>query len=273
MKSRFESVAHKITDWLITQCDNAGLNGFVIGVSGGIDSAVVSTLCAMTDKPTIVVNMPIRQEASQFEMASNHIKWLMKTFKHVQDSLINLTNVFNNFEVIFPEDKRDSLSMANSRSRLRMTTLYAIANFEKKLVVGTGNKVEDMGVGFFTKYGDGGVDISPIGDLMKSEVRELGRAIGVNEEIIQAAPTDGLWDDGRTDEDQLGMTYDEMEWAMNFMEMSEYSDNGIMTLLHIKKMIISLDQKKIDILQKYVKLNKANQHKTQPIPICKIPKS
>ena len=251
-----EIISH-IVGWLKNYCDSSGMNGFVIGISGGIDSALTSTLCAMTGKRTLVLTLPIRQHEPEQARADEHIKWLMTKFKDVSHSRTDLTPAFETIEKTFPKEIRDFLSMANSRARLRMLTLYAYAGHHKLLVAGTGNKVEDLGVGFFTKYGDGGVDLSPIADLLKSEVRSLAKELGIVESILVAAPTDGLWPDKRTDEDQLGASYDELEWAMNFQ-------------LSGKKEKDLSDRQKY-VLDLFLKLNKMNQHKMKPIPVCIIP--
>jgi len=216
----------------------------VIGISGGVDSSVSSTLSAMTGLKTIVLSMPIKQESSQHDLSLKHQEWLLKKFKNVEAHTINLDKLFELFETTL--SKFDSnLGMANSRARLRMTTLYQVAAANKGIVVGTGNKVEDFGVGFYTKYGDGGVDISPIADCKKTEVWEMGRELNILKEIIDATPTDGLWEDGRTDEGQLGLKYSELEEAMN----NPNSPNR----------------------EKYEKIRKLNLHKMEPIPVCKIP--
>ena len=216
----------------------------VIGISGGIDSSVSSTLSAMTGIKTIVLSMPIKQKSSQHDLSLKHLEWLVKNFNNVEAQTINLDKLFETFENTL--SKFDSeLGLANSRARLRMTTLYQVAAANKGIVVGTGNKVEDFGVGFYTKYGDGGVDISPIADCSKTEVWEMGKELNILKEIIEAAPTDGLWDDGRTDEGQLGLKYEELEEAM--------------------KNINSINR------EKYEKIRKTNLHKMQPIPVCKIP--
>jgi NAD+ synthase len=238
----------RITNWLNEYIENAGLETFVIGVSGGIDSALTSTLAARTGKRTIVLSMPIHQGSDQLERAHNHIDWLKENFSNVESIEIDLTETFEQFKSLF--DKEDFLALANSRSRLRMVTLYQIATMNRGLVVGTGNKVEDFGVGFYTKYGDGGVDISPIADLMKSEVRELAKELGINDEIIVAPPTDGLWGDDRTDEDQIGASYEELEWAMLY-------DGGDVT-----------DRQK-EVLEIYNRFNTQNKHKMVEIPVFK----
>ena len=241
----------KISNWLDEYITSNNLKSFVIGVSGGIDSAVTSTLCAMTGKPTIVLNMPIHQSELQLNRANNHLKWLKSKYPNIRVLEFDLTQLFETFKLLFTEE--DNLALANTRSRLRMVTLYQVATMNKGIVVGTGNKVEDFGVGFYTKYGDGGVDISPIADLMKSEVRELAKNMGINSEIIEAAPTDGLWGDNRTDEDQIGATYDELEWAMTYEGKAE-----------------DLLGKQKEIYYIYQKFHKMNKHKMLPIPIFKV---
>jgi NAD+ synthase len=252
-----KEVIDHIVNWLKDYSDRSGTHGFVIGVSGGIDSALTSTLCAMTGKKVIVLNMPIRQFKKEFDLSSEHIKWLEAKFRNVESYVIELTRAFDTFELSVPEEVRDFLSMANSRARLRMTTLYAFACHHKFLVAGTGNKIEDFGVGFFTKYGDGGVDLSPIADLVKSEVYSLAKELGVPQNILWTRPTDGLFADGRTDEDQLGASYDELEWAMNVAEKNLSEEN--------------LNERQRTVLAIFKKLNRANQHKMQPIPVCRIP--
>jgi NAD+ synthase len=216
----------------------------IIGISGGIDSSVSSTLSAMSGIKTIVLSMPIKQKSSQHDLSLKHQEWLVKNFDNVEAHTLNLDKLFETFEGTLSNFDSD-LGMANSRARIRMTTLYQVAAANKGIVVGTGNKVEDFGVGFYTKYGDGGVDISPIADCNKSEVWEIGKSINILKEIIDAAPTDGLWDDGRTDEGQLGLKYEELEEAMNNVN--------------------SINRKK------YEKIRKMNLHKMEPIPVCKIP--
>ena len=216
----------------------------VIGISGGIDSSVSSTLSAMTGLRTIVLSMPIKQKSNQHDLSQKHLEWLKTNFKNVEGYTIKLDNLFNEFQSSLSNFDNEH-GMANSRARLRMTTLYQVAAANKGIVVGTGNKVEDFGVGFYTKYGDGGVDISPIADCNKTEVWELGKELKILDEIIEAPPTDGLWDDGRTDEGQLGLSYRELEEAM----INENSTNR----------------------DKYLKIRKINLHKMEPIPVCKIP--
>ena len=245
---------NKISKWLKEYSESNGNMSFVVGVSGGVDSALTSVLCAETGIQTLLVSMPIHQHSSQLDRAHNHMDWLEKTYVNVRVVEKNLTEVFEVFKSQFPNEQSD-LSLANSRARLRMTTLYQLASVNNALVVGTGNKVEDFGVGFFTKYGDGGVDISPIADLMKSEVREMAFSLGVSEEIVEAAPTDGLWGDDRTDEDQLGATYDELEWAMDYLSTLDYKGHK------------ELNKRELEVLKIYKDFNGRNQHKMIPIPV------
>lgn len=253
-----EKVADHIVDWLTRTLEASGLNGFVVGVSGGIDSAVTSTLCARTGKKVIALNMPIHQAPDQVSRSSAHIAWLEKTYANVTGAEVDLTPMFQAYQQGLPGEVQDPLTMANTRSRLRMVTLYAFASHHRLLVAGTGNKVEDFGVGFYTKYGDGGVDISPIADLLKSEVYQLGKFLGVSREIIEAAPTDGLWEDNRTDEGQIGATYAELEWAMAFEADDALTEED-------------LDDRQKEVLAIYRQFNGANRHKMEPIPVCLIP--
>jgi NAD+ synthase len=235
-----------ISNWIknYTEMMPSKAQSLIIGISGGIDSSVSSTLSAMTGLKTIVLSMPIKQKLSQHDLSLKHQEWLVKNFNNVEAQTINLDRLFETFENTL--SKFDSeLGLANSRARLRMTTLYQIAAANQGIVVGTGNKVEDFGVGFYTKYGDGGVDISPIADCNKTEVWEMGKELNILKEIIEAAPTDGLWDDGRTDEGQLGLKYEELEEAMNNIN--------------------SVNR------EKYEKIRQMNLHKMLPIPVCKIP--
>jgi NAD+ synthase len=232
----------KISNWIDEYLKESNQKSLIIGVSGGIDSAVVSTLCAMTGKPTIVVSMPIRQQATQHDLSLTHCWFLKGRYPNVTHINKDLTSIFEQFEDTF-EAENDDLAFANTRARLRMTALYQIAQFNKGLVVGTGNKVEDFGVGFFTKYGDGGVDISPIADCMKSEVWDMGKELEINQSIIDAEPTDGLWDDARVDADQLGMTYAELEDAM-------------------------LGKGSKQLIDRFMTLKYLNSHKMIPIPVC-----
>lgn len=255
-----DKVTEHIVSWLKTYIENAGLDGFVVGVSGGIDSGVTSTLCAMTGYPTLCLEMPIHQAASQVTRAEEHIAQLKERFDNVTSHRVDLTPVFEGFKDQTPPVEDDSLldlSLANTRARLRMTTLYYFAGLKRYLVAGTGNKVEDFGVGFYTKYGDGGVDLSPIADLMKSEVYAVGAHIGVPQAIMKAAPTDGLFGDSRTDEDQIGASYDELEWAMAMQEQSKEPSD--------------FEGRKAEVYRIYLRLNRINQHKMQPIPVCEIP--
>jgi len=240
----------RISNWLNDYLTENKLDTFVIGISGGIDSALTSTLCAQTGHKIIAVLMPILQNPNETSRGLNHCNWLKEKYNNVNIIKIDLTNSFNSLINIIPSEFHNKLSLANTRARLRMTTLYAISGGCKGIVVGTGNKIEDFGVGFFTKYGDGAVDISPIADLMKSEVYELSEKLGVSSEILNAKPTDGLWDDGRTDEDQLGVSYDELEWAMNYID-GEITD------------------KEEEILRIYHKHRDLNLHKMKNIPIFK----
>jgi NAD+ synthase len=236
-----------IKDWILNYVNSMPkkAKSLVIGISGGIDSSVSSTLCAMTGMKTIVLTMPIKQKINQHDLSLKHQKWLTDNFSNVESYTLPLDELFNSFKSTLSKFDNDH-GMANSRARLRMTTLYQVASANNGIVVGTGNKVEDFGVGFYTKYGDGGVDISPIADCNKSEVWELGKELKILKEIIDAPPTDGLWDDGRTDEGQLGLSYQELEEAMN----NENSLNR----------------------EKYLKIRTENLHKMESIPVCKIPK-
>ena len=255
-----EKVIDHIVSWLRDYATNAGMNGFVVGISGGIDSAVTSSLCAKTGLTTLCVEMPIHQAQSQVNRAQEHIAQLKSRFENVKNEVVDLTPVFEQFKKQAPDtegEKNLELSLANTRARLRMTTLYYFAGLHKYLVAGTGNKVEDFGVGFFTKYGDGGVDLSPIADLLKSEVYELGRNLAVPASILAAAPTDGLFGDSRTDEDQIGASYDELEWAMKMQDEGR-SPNAF-------------EGRKREAFEIYLRFFNANQHKMKPIPVCEIP--
>ncbi|TNE56081.1 MAG: NAD(+) synthase [Bacteroidetes bacterium] len=251
-----EKINQHIVAWLNTYCENAGLLGFVVGISGGIDSALTSTLCAQTGKKVILLNMPIRQTKAEYSRAQEHIEDLCQRFPNVKGMEINLSDAFSSLEHLFPEETvEDNLAMANSRARLRMLTLYAVGQSNKLLVAGTGNKVEDFGIGFFTKYGDGGVDLSPIADLNKTQVFAMAKYLGVVDVIQQAKPTDGLWEDGRSDEDQIGASYPELEWAMEFK-----GDESTLT------------DRQAEVLTLYRRLNRINRHKIEPIPVCEIPR-
>lgn len=249
-----------IVEWLKTYAINANLNGFVIGVSGGVDSAVTSTLCAMTGLDVMCLEMPIHQAESHVSRAQEHIEQLKKRFPNLQSTRIDLTPVFESFKSDINLEGSAStvdMALANSRARLRMTTLYYYAGLLGKLVAGTGNKVEDFGVGFYTKYGDGGVDLSPIADLLKSEVYDLGKVLQVPQSILTAAPSDGLFGDARSDEDQIGASYPELEWAMNAVE------NG--------KTVHDFQGRERTVLEIYLRYNAANTHKMKPVPVCEIP--
>ncbi len=255
-------VVKHIVSWLKSYAENANVNGFVVGISGGIDSAVTSTLCAETGLPTLCVELPIHQAKSQVNRANEHIKQLRKRFENVSEVEVNLTSTFEDFKTVIPQvtsSEKVALALANTRARLRMTTLYYFAGLNGLLVAGTGNKVEDFGVGFFTKYGDGGVDLSPIADLVKSEVYELAKILDVPQSIQQAQPTDGLFGDSRTDEDQIGASYDELEWAMKMQ------NDG--------KKTTDFSGREQEVFKIYERLNRINQHKMIPIPICKIPEN
>ena len=236
-----------ITQWIKNYALNSSDQQFnlIVGVSGGIDSALVSTLCAETDILTPVGSMTIKQNTEQHELSLGHIKWLKSKYTNITSHVIELDEVFKNFKQIM-KNYDSELAFANSRSRLRMVTLYQIAQSNNGLVVGTGNKVEDFGIGFYTKYGDGGVDISPIADCTKTQVWEMGKKLGINNEIVEAKPTDGLWDDARNDEDQIGLSYPQIEEAMNSNTSEFY--------------------------EKYLQIRKPNIHKMKSIPVCILPK-
>ena len=254
-------VVDYIVKWLKDYAENSKMNGFVIGVSGGIDSAVSSMLCAKTGFPVICVEMPIHQAENQVTRAKQHIENLKKRFPNVRSTFFDLTNVFDTFknqDVWNNDNPQLNLSLANTRARLRMTTLYYFAGLNNHLVAGTGNKVEDFGIGFYTKYGDGGVDLSPIADLMKSQVYTIGKFLEVPKSILTAAPTDGLFGDHRTDEDQIGASYDELEWAMKMNDLEKSSED--------------FEGREKIVFDLFLKLNNTNKHKMIPIPICKIPK-
>jgi len=254
-----KDIAKYISSWLLEYGKKSNTNGFVVGVSGGIDSAVTSTLAAETGKEVLVVEMPIHQDATQVTRAQDHIAFLLEKYPNVKSERVDLTDMYETFRKSIPDTTlaSEELALVNTRARIRMTTLFYFAGLHNYLVAGTGNKVEDFGIGFFTKYGDGGVDLSPIADLMKSEVFSLGKELGVIESILTAAPTDGLWGDDKTDEDQIGASYDELEWAMEF-DKSEL-DEG------------ELSKRQLEVLSIFRRMNRANQHKMNPIPVCEIP--
>lgn len=255
-----EKIVNHIVDWLKSYATNAKVNGFVVGISGGIDSAVTSTLCAMTGMDVLCIEMPIHQAESHVSRAQEHILQLKKRFNNVRDTRADLTPVFEEFKTEVNLDGEQAIvdmALANTRARLRMTTLYYYAGLQKLLVAGTGNKVEDFGVGFYTKYGDGGVDLSPIADLLKSEVYHIGEFVQVPESIMKAAPSDGLFGDARSDEDQIGASYPELEWAMKM------DDEG--------KTANDFTGREQEVFTIYKRFNNANKHKMIPIPICEVP--
>jgi len=234
-----------IKNWIIDYCKSMPKepDSLIIGISGGVDSSVTSTICALTGKKTIVLSMPIKQIKEQHNLSLKHQEWLKNKFKNVESYLVDLDNVFKSFKISLAKFNNEH-GFANSRARLRMATLYQAATSNNGIVVGTGNKVEDFGVGFYTKYGDGGVDISPIADCTKSQIWEMGKNLGILEEIVKAQPTDGLWDDGRTDVGQLGMSYQDLEKTMSDPNSKGY--------------------------KKYLEIRKRNLHKMKPIPVCKM---
>lgn len=265
----YHGVQKHIVNWLSDYVKNTGVNGFVVGISGGIDSALTSTLCALTGFKTVLVEMPIHQAADQVSRGKEHIDFLTGKYENCSSMVMDLTPTYDNFLAELSEkaeinksEEIKNLTLGNTRARLRMTTLYAVAGIEGLLVAGTGNKVEDFGVGFYTKYGDGGVDISPIADLYKTQVFAMAKELGVNQNILQAPPTDGLWDDGRTDEDQIGATYAELEMAMELQK--KYGNE-------VPQSAFSNEREK-EVWKIYLGRWKANQHKMNPIPVCEIPK-
>jgi NAD+ synthase len=272
MNMNYAAASRHIIDWLSKYSAKSGTQGFVVGISGGIDSALTSTLCAHTGKPVMVLEMPIHQAASQVSRAQQHIAWLKQHFPLVREARVDLTPSYDLFVKAMHETSSDEhlqqLTAANTRARLRMTTLYYYAGIHRMLVAGTGNKIEDFGVGFYTKYGDGGVDLSPIADLTKTEVYAMARHLGVVDSILNAAPTDGLWGDDRTDEDQIGASYPELEWAMDFCERNRAMDDSPQELIQKDA---SLTSRQLEVLAIYRRMHKANRHKMDPIPVCLIP--
>jgi len=249
-------IKDEIVSWIKNYADNSGLNCLVVGVSGGIDSAVVSTLCSLTGLKTVVINMPINSKDENTNLSNLQCNWLTNNFSNVEKRYIELSDVYNLFKNQMAVQQFDNkLADANCKSRLRMVTLYYIAGSNSALVVGTGNKVEDFGVGFYTKYGDGGVDISPIADLTKTQVRNLAAHLGIPNEIIEAPPTDGLWEDSRTDEEQIGASYEELEWAMEYLASEKDVD---------------LSAREQEVLEIYNKFHNSNKHKMEPIPVFKL---
>ncbi|MHA7842636.1 MAG: NAD(+) synthase [Winogradskyella sp.] len=257
-----EKVVNHIVHWLKDYAKSAKVNGFVVGISGGIDSAVTSSLCAKTGLDLLCIEMPIHQAASHVTRAQEHIAQLKKRFPNVSDARVDLTPVFEEFKTEVSLNGKQTtvdMALANTRARLRMTTLYYYAGLQGRLVAGTGNKVEDFGVGFYTKYGDGGVDLSPIADLLKSEVYKIGEYLEVPESIMEAAPSDGLFGDARSDEDQIGASYPELEWAMKMKDEGKTAND------------FSGRQK--EVYNIFMSYNTRNQHKMIPIPVCEIPKN
>ncbi len=251
---RTKEVIKYIKEWILQYNKESKTKGFVIGISGGIDSALTSTLIAETRLPLLCIEMPIHQNKKEILRGKKHITWLKEKYNNVSSIEFNLTSVFDDFKNKTNHNNDNSLALANTRSRLRMTSLYYFAQINNYLVAGTGNKVEDFGIGFFTKYGDGGVDLSPIADLLKTEVFILSKELNIINDILIAPPTDGLWEEEKTDEDQIGATYKELEWAMNLDNLNK-----------------NLSKREQEVLTIYTKLNKANKHKILPIPVCLIP--
>jgi NAD+ synthase len=263
----YSDVENKIVSFLKDNAKKANVEGYVVGISGGVDSAVASTLAAKTGLKVYLLQMPIKQKTAEVNRATAHIYWLIENFPNVFPIECELTSTFDSFLSSVEkheETEKQHMAEANTRSRLRMTALYYHASIKKCLVLGTGNKVEDFGVGFFTKYGDGGVDVSPIGDLMKSEVRELGKHMGVFKEIVDAKPTDGLWEDGRGDEDQLGATYDELEVAMKWI------DENPLHFSYTPKQFYALSNREQEVVHIYKERYFSNRHKILPIPVCNL---
>ena len=250
-----ESTKNIIVEWLRNRSREAGTDGYVVGVSGGIDSALTSTLCALTGLKVVVAGLPIYQPLSHVDRSERHMEWLAAEFSNVTRFTVDLTYLYEAFRDL--DINTSDLALVNTRSRLRMVALYALANTENLLVGGTGNKVEDYGIGFFTKYGDGGVDVSPIADLLKSEVRTLAAHLGVSKEILTAVPTDGLWEDDRSDEDQIGASYEELEWALNY-----YDTQG--------PYFEALTGRQCEVLKIYIERHLASRHKLEAPPVCYI---
>jgi NAD+ synthase len=242
-----------ISNWIYDYAKINNIDTLIVGISGGIDSALVSTICCITGINTLVVSLPIHQKEDQLSRARKHASWLIERYANARFIEKDLSEIFGKFKEAFTNSEKSDLSLANSRSRIRMTALYQLASTSRGIVVGTGNKIEDFGVGFFTKYGDGGVDISPIGDLTKTQVRKFSSELGIISEILEAAPTDGLWEEDRTDEDQIGATYEELEWAMDF-----------------KGDILAESDRNKEVYSIYNRLNKINKHKMIEIPVFKI---
>ncbi len=267
-----QQVVDHLVAWLKSYAEENRQQGFVVGVSGGVDSALTSTLCAMTGLPTLLLELPIHQPKQQVSRAQEHMSQLQSRFSNASGKRVDLTQAFD--DLVSDWEKSDNqhimhLTLANTRSRLRMTTLYYHAGTRSSLVAGTGNKVEDFGVGFYTKYGDGGVDISPIADLTKTEVFQLAKFVGVPESILIAPPTDGLWEDDRSDEDQMGATYPELEWAMDWLSLHGVRQNNKWIWDSAYEALTNPRQQ--EVLRIYMRMNNANQHKMNPIPVCIIP--
>ena len=259
---RNKGIINYIVIWLEQQIKKTATNGFVVGVSGGIDSALTSTLAAHTKKSVIVLNLPINQEQGQYNRSNEQIDWLKKRFDNVSSHVVDLTDTFNALRKTLPGKQITELALANMASRIRMTAIYSFANSKNYLVCGTGNKVEDYGIGFFTKYGDGGVDISPIADLLKSEVYQLAEQLQIPRSIQEAIPTDGLWGDNRSDEDQIGASYEELEWALKYFDNLE---KGIF--------VPTLDDRQLSVLNIYKQRHIVNKHKLDTVPVCIIPET
>lgn len=255
-----DKVVEHIVEWLRNYAQESKIKGFVLGISGGIDSALVSTLCAKTGLEVLCISMPIHQKESEIRLVKTHINWLKKKNSGIQYQIVDLTETFDKMTASFPELKKGEdqhLALANTQARLRMATLYYFASLKQFLVAGTGNKIEDFGIGFYTKYGDGGVDLNPIADLYKSEVYELAAYLNIDESLLNAKPTDGLWGDNRTDEDQIGATYPELEWAMRQVEKGKTERD--------------FHGRELTVFKNYQHRHHINRHKWQPIPVCKIP--
>jgi len=269
----YDELEDRIVGWISEYClTHPKIKSLVVGISGGIDSSVVSTLCALTGMPTYVVGMPINQLENQESLSDSHGKWLESKFNNVKFIKTDMSSVYDSFLQTISNDigenfATNKLAQANTRSRLRMVTLYQVAGSVNGIVVGTGNKVEDYGVGFYTKYGDGGIDIAPIADLYKTEVWMLGEHLGVDERIISAPPTDGLWDDGRTDTDQLGVSYEMLEWVME-CGITSWDREPIDKLDQWQGKPLTQDQK--NAVEQYVKFNTQNKHKMVEIPTFKL---
>lgn len=251
----YNLIAKNITGWLLNYSESCGLNSYIVGVSGGIDSALVSTLCAETGLPTHVFNIPIKSDPKNTELSTLQCNWLSEKYPNVTVHNVDLSETYDSLAGSITDIDKNALACANTKSRLRMVLLYHYATSLGGLVVGTGNKIEDYGVGFFTKYGDGGVDLSPIADLTKTDVRACARALFIPSEIIKAPPTDGLWDDGRTDESQIGATYEELEWAMDYVDSARFTP---------------VSDRQSEVIDIFLKFRNRNRHKISPIPVFKL---